>query len=441
MAGRAPHHATSDGSLVVSVVRFCRLLRQWGVPVAASASQTAVEAMREIDLSRREDFRHALALTLVRRPEDMPLFIYLFNAFWGTGTRRAPAMPGEEEPSRPADLPRLDHRGSGDDDTGPDAGVSRVESSSGIAELELDDVQASRAAITGAPAGKTLGPAALPERAELQRLALTLSQALATRPSRRRIRDAAGRIADPRGMMRDSLRYGGIPIQFRWKRRRIARTRLLVFCDVSRSMDEYAAFFLRFAAAVLRRMWRIEIFLFANDIVRVGDRWAEETWGDVQVGMAACGVGTQIGKSLGRFLDAYETSLLGSGTIVMILSDGLDTGEPQLIETVMERLRRRARAIIWLNPLLHLEGYEPRAAGMAAALKHVDVFAPVHDLPSMWDLVSTIRALATRPRGGFRPRGLEQRDGRAPEPLRSITSSGGHVAASCDAPLERREGT
>jgi len=79
-------------------------------------------------------------------------------------------------------------------------------------------------------------------------------------------------------MLRDSLRYGGLPIEFRWKRRRVARTRLLLFCDVSRSMDEYAAFFLRFAAAVLRRLWRVEAFLFANDIVRVGDRWAEEVW-------------------------------------------------------------------------------------------------------------------------------------------------------------------
>jgi uncharacterized protein len=441
MTTHPPQDPASDGSLVISVVRFCRLLRLWGIPTAASASQTAIEAMREIDLSRREDFRHALALTLVRRPEDMALFVYLFNAFWGTGTMRAPAMPGEETPSRPADLPRLDHRGTSGEDASADGGVQRLESAPGIAELELDDVQASRAAITGAPAGKQLGPAALPERAELQRLALTLSQVLATRPSRRRIRDAAGRIADPRGMLRDSLRYGGIPIEFRWKRRRIARTRLLVFCDVSRSMDEYAAFFLRFAAAVLRRIWRIEVFLFANDVVRVSDRWAEDAWGDLQSGVSACGGGTQIGKSLGRFLDAYDTSLLGSGTIVMVLSDGLDTGEPDLIETAMERLRRRARAIIWLNPLLHLEGYEPRAAGMAAALKHVDVFAPVHDLPSMWDLVSTIRALATRPRGGFQPRGLERRSGMAPEPQMSVTSSGGEVAAWRGVPPERREGT
>jgi uncharacterized protein with von Willebrand factor type A (vWA) domain len=442
MAEHARLDAAAHGNLVVSVVRFCRLLRQWGVPVAAGASQTAIEALREIGLARREDFRHALALTLVRRPEDMPLFLYLFNAFWGTATQRAPGMLGEEDGARPAHLSGLDRRGASDSAaTCRDGDPDHLESAPGIAELELDDVLASRAALTGRPYGRMLAATAWPERAELQRLALTLSQVLATRPSRRRIRDAAGNIPDPRGMLRDSLRYGGIPVEFRWKRRRIARTRLLLFCDVSRSMDEYAAFFLRFAAAVLRRMWRIEVFLFANDVVRVSDRWAEQAWGDLQAGMPDCGGGTQIGKSLSRFLDAYDTSLLGSGTIVMILSDGLDTGDTNLIDRAMERLRRRARAIVWLNPLLHLEGYEPRAAGMAAALKHVDVFAPVHDLPSMWDLVGTIRALATRPRGGFQPHGLDRRSGMAPEPQMSVTSSGSDVAPRRDVPPERREGT
>src|SRR5262249_5707765 len=177
-------------------------------------------------------------------------------------------------------LSGLDRRGaSGGDVTRPDGDPDHLESAPGVADLEVDDVLAIRAARTGRPYGRRLGAPAPPERAEPQRLALTPSQGRANRPSRRRIRDAAGNIPDPRGMLRDSLRYGGIPIEFRWKRRRIARTRLLLFCDVSRSMDDYAAFFLRFAAAVLRRMWRIEVFLFAHDVARVSDRPAEEASG------------------------------------------------------------------------------------------------------------------------------------------------------------------
>jgi uncharacterized protein with von Willebrand factor type A (vWA) domain len=317
-------------------------------------------------------------------------------------------MPGEESPSRPAEIPRRDGHGAAEDAAG-EGGTGSLQSSAGIAELELEGVRASRAATVGATSARTAEAVTHAERAELHRLALGMAQVLATRPSRRRVRDRTGRIADPRGMLRDSLRYGGIPVEFRWKRRRVARTRLLVFCDVSRSMDEYAAFFLRFAAAVLRRMWRIEVFLFANDIARVGDRWSDDAWKELAVAVPECGGGTQIGRSLQRFLDAYDASLLGSGTIAMILSDGLDTGDPALIRGAMERLRRRVRAVVWLNPLLHLDGYEPRAAGMAAALPFVDVFAPVHDMPSMWDLVITLRALVTRPRAGFRPRDVTER--------------------------------
>src|SRR5262245_15005938 len=104
--------AAAHGNLLVSVVRFCRLLRQWGVPVAAGASQAAIEALREISLARREDFRHALALTLVHRPEDMPLFLYLFNAFWGSPTHRAPGTLGEEEHERPAPPSGLHRHGA-----------------------------------------------------------------------------------------------------------------------------------------------------------------------------------------------------------------------------------------------------------------------------------------------------------------------------------------
>jgi hypothetical protein len=422
---REPMVAVPEGSLVVSVVRFCRLLRSWGVPVAAGASQTAVEALREIDLARREDFRTALALTLVRRPEDYPLFTYLFNAYWGSGATRNTIMPGEEMAERPADVAGPSPRAGGDEtDGGSETGGLRLEAAVGIAEAEIEGLQASRAAVTGATGERTARPADRHEQAELQRAAAALAKLLATRPSRRRVRDRGGRIVDPRGMLRESLRYGGLPIELRWKSRRVARTRLLLFCDVSRSMDEYAQFFLRFSAAVLRRLWRVEAFLFANDIVRVGDRWAERAWHDLSLSVPACGGGTQIGKCLQRFLDAYDVSLLGSGTIVLILSDGLDTGDPTLIATAMERLRRRAHAVIWLNPLLHLEGYEPRAAGMAAALKYVDVFAPVHDMRSMWELVAVIRALATRPRSGFRPRGLGDREPRARDPETSVTDAG-----------------
>jgi uncharacterized protein with von Willebrand factor type A (vWA) domain len=111
-----------------------------------------------------------------------------------------------------------------------------------------------------------------------------------------------------------------------------------------------------------------------------------------------CGGGTRIGASLTSFINDYADSLLGTRTIVIILSDGLETGEPAQLASAMEQIRRRSHAVVWLNPLLHLEGYEPRAAGIAAALKYVDLFAPAHDIASLWDLLTQLRMLTGRGR-------------------------------------------
>jgi hypothetical protein len=102
---------------------------------------------------------------------------------------------------------------------------------------------------------------------------------------------------------------------------------------------------------------------------------------------------------LTQFIHDYGAALLGTHSLVVILSDGLETGEPAQLGAAMEQLRRRSHAVVWLNPLLHLEGYEPRAAGIAAALKYVDLFAPAHDLASLWELQRQLRMLAGRGRG------------------------------------------
>jgi uncharacterized protein with von Willebrand factor type A (vWA) domain len=139
-------------------------------------------------------------------------------------------------------------------------------------------------------------------------------------------------------------------------------------------------------------------------LARITRIWPHRSFADLKASLPDCGGGTQIGRSLDSFLNLYGDSLLGSGTIVIILSDGLDAGDPALVESAMDRLRHRCHAVIWLNPLLHLKGYEPRAAGMAAALKYVDVFAPVHDLASMHALVNQIRELTRSGRGELRNR-------------------------------------
>lgn len=386
--------AAEETDLVRAVVRFARLLRLWGARTPTGGARVALRALRQVDVTRREDFRCALRVALVNRPEDLALFDYLFNSYWRRRSGR-PA-PTEELPNRPVDQQRLGRSARDDEAEGPRGAFRQVGVSLGVERSEGEDARrAARAARSGAERGE------LPERegglpAEIDRVARAFSAALALRPSRRRVPDPLGRQPDPRATLRRSLRHGGIPVELRHRRRRIARSRLLLFCDVSRSMDPYAPVLLEFGEALRRRAWRVEVFLFASELVRLegGERAAARS--ALREAAARCGGGTQIGEGLRRFLEDYGSGLLGRGTVVVVLSDGLDAGEPEVLAAALRRIRRGARAVVWLNPLLSMEGYEPRARGMAAALPYVDVFAPAHDTESLWEAIGAIEGLTGR---------------------------------------------
>lgn len=395
--------ASRETDLVAAVVGFTRLLRHWGVSLHAGASQVALDALRQIELIDREDFRSALRIALLHRPEDRALFDYLFNAYFAMGPRRLEGPANEGLSNRPVDAKRLGRDVADGDASGPAGGFQRLGSSLALAEdAPSNDVRGVRSARRGIGHGDDDGEGS-GHAADLDRVATGLSKLLATRTSRRRKIDSRGKLLDLRATMRRSLRRGGIPVELCRQRRRIARTRLALFCDVSRSMDEYASLLLDFAAAMMRRMWHVDVFLFASELVRVNDLWRERDARDLRGRVPDCGGGTQIGASLDAFLDGYGDALLGPATITIVLSDGLDAGEPERLASAMERISRRSRAVIWLNPLLALDGYEPKARGMAAALPHVDVFAPVSDAASLWKLVERFRAFGgSRHARGFR---------------------------------------
>lgn len=392
--------ARACDDLVLAVVQFCRLLRLRGVRLHSDAAQTALAALREIDVTERNDFRTTLRIALVQRPEDLAPFAYFFNLFWGTGRPAGEAnRAADSSVNGLSDAERLgeatpEAEAGAEEALSSDA-HSRITPGREAAHLPDDSpIRKMKAAMVGGGRreGEVPGLAAS-EAAELERLARELAPILATRRSRRWMRTPRGSSIDLRKALRSSLRYGGTPIELPRRARRMTRTRLVIFCDVSRSMDEDAAFFLRFAAAVLRRLWKVEVFLFATDIVRVTPLWLRESWSTLLLRVPDCGGGTRIGACLARFLEEHERSLVGGDTIVMIFSDGLDAGDPMVLDLALERLGRRSRAICWLNPLSHLEGYEPTAQGMAVALRHLDVFAPAHDLASLSELVRDLRVL------------------------------------------------
>ena len=393
--------ATPRGSLVTSAVEFCRLLKHRGIAVSPGASQYALRALGEIDITRRADFRAALRLTLLKKPEDIPLFNYLFDDYWRTDgdddaasqshtTDQKQASDNPDGPPEPGE-PNVDETGDGEDrETLSSLGQENLTEDESPADG--DENQLAPAARWGARPRASSDDLLVHDPAELDRVARALAAELALRRSRRKERNRHGRYIDFRTLMRKSLNYGGLPPTLSWRRPRVTRAQLLIFCDVSRSMEQHAKLLLHFASAIFRHAWRVEVFLFANHLIRVTDRWLDSDWSDLTKSFGGCGGGTEIGESLATFISDYDYCLTGNKSTIIILSDGLDAGDPAMIERNLTQLKRRSRQVIWLNPLLATRGYEPTARGMAAALPYIDVFAPAHDVNAFWQMIEYLRS-------------------------------------------------
>jgi uncharacterized protein with von Willebrand factor type A (vWA) domain len=204
---------------------------------------------------------------------------------------------------------------------------------------------------------------------------------------RREARARHGRRLDLQGTIRRSVASGGTPFRLVWKDRRRVRPRLVLLLDVSRSMTLYSFFYLRLARALSAELADVHSFIFHTRVTAVSqalhdpDPWrAQERLHLIAQGWAG---GTRIGDSLAQFNREHAPRLVHSRTAVVILSDGYDTGAPEVLSDALVQLRRRARRIVWLNPLASRPGYAPVSQGMAAALPHLDLLAPGADLASI----------------------------------------------------------
>lgn len=234
------------------------------------------------------------------------------------------------------------------------------------------------------------------EIALLGRLMARLRLRAPERRTRRR-RTAPSGDPDLRRTLRRAMRTGGEPIDRAWRRRRRQRRRLLLVLDVSGSMSTYSRALAMFAHAALRSGPDWEAFAFGTRLTRMTRALAASD-PDAAFTAAAAEVsdwdgGTRIGASIKRLIDEYGRTRVVRGSVCVILSDGLDVGDPQLLGEQMERLSRLAHHIIWLNPLKGSHSYEPLARGMAAALPHIDVFRPGHNLQSLEDVADVIARL------------------------------------------------
>jgi uncharacterized protein len=358
-----------------SIVGFCQFARAHGLTAGVQQTLTALEAAQAIGESDRQDLAMALRTALTASKEEWDLFLPLWDAFF-SGAHRASA-PREEATSSRLKAVR------------PKAGSSALTGNS----MDVDSpAEGEGKEVSGASAERKLqrmdfSKVPQDDLTSLEEISLRLFRRMSLRLSRKlQIKELADRV-DLRRTIRRSIPRGGDPIVLALRGRKAQEHRLVIFLDISGSMNAYSLFLVRFAYALHKYFRRVHTFLFSTEVVEISEvlRSADLPGVLRELSQKAAGWagGTKIGESLGDFSRQYGRKLLSRNTVFMMLSDGWDTGEPEILAEQVRGIANRVRKLIWLNPLLGLEEYEPVTRGMAAALPYVDVFAPAHNLESL----------------------------------------------------------
>jgi len=348
----------------------------------------AVRALEIVDLMDRHEVYLALRTVLVNRIEEQPAFDRSFEAFW---TYRADEGQGLDGLISTVPSPRAD------EEHAPDSLEAVQEKQAQIALDDWDDGEASEDEPLEVPGlsdrevlmEQDFSTFPAEQLDEVARLTVLIAKRLARRVSRRRKPTRRGGIVDLRRSMRANLMKGEI-IDLRRRARRRRKVRLVLLCDVSGSMDLYSRFLLQFLYALQNVFGRVETFTFATRLTRVSDLLRGPSYKRALKRLTEVrdwSGGTRIGDAIRDFNQEWA-HLVDRRTIVLILSDGWDTGEPDVLAQEMLTLKRRAGRVLWLNPLLGNPSYEPLTRGMAAALPLVDHFAAAHNLSSLRELAT-----------------------------------------------------
>ena len=376
--------------LIRRFIGFVRLLRLHEFRVGVNEALDALRTVERTGLLKPDRLRWGLKSLLCSDAEEWRSFDDLFDRYWlppnqtawvqrAGGSARVADAQTADAMSR-SKITQADRAEHGDDagaaGGGARGGASQRESvGSGDFGLLSDEEQ----------------------RRQVERMAERIARAMRKRILRRMRVDRLGRRVHLRRTIRRSLSYGGMPLSLMFRRRRRRLPRLVLLLDVSRSMSIYSLLFLRFARGMLAAFGDAQAFAFHTRLVPVSDalreRDSERLREKLEIISLGWSGGTRIGECLERFNREYAANALGKRAVVIIVSDGLDTGAPELIAEQLAAIRRHARRIVWLNPLLGREGYEPTAGGMQAALPFIDVFAPAHNLDSLMALESRLIAV------------------------------------------------
>lgn len=369
-------------AVVRHVVTFGRVLREVGLEVGPGRVADALRGVGAVDLTRQEDVYFALRQTLVSRHDELDLFDRAFNAWF----LRAPVLP----PVRTAPSPVAQQT----------VGESLSDGAGSEQDDEMGDPLELGASGHELLRDKDFAEMTPDEYRRVRRLIAAIAGNRPLRDSRRRRSDPRGDRLDMRRLIRYSLRTGGDPVDRPYRARKKVPRKLVVLCDVSGSMDAYARALVLFLHAAVGSGPGVEAFAFGTRLSRLtpelGTRDPDSALEKCTEAVTDWGSGTRIGASLKEFNDLYGKRALSRGAVVVIVSDGWERQDPELVGREMARLARAAYAVVWVNPLKGNPEYQPLAGGMRAALPYVDRFLSGHNLRSLEELAAVLAGIERR---------------------------------------------
>jgi uncharacterized protein with von Willebrand factor type A (vWA) domain len=356
------------------LARLGRALRSAGAGTTVRDELDAAEALTLVDRGDREEVHRALRVALKVPRADFETYDRLFDTFW-RGAAHLPSRPRPAVEGATAPRGRLLHWDPETRRMGTGDGAAPAGDRPGYSPEAL----LRRKAFTEDWSGRDL--------VRMERLLARLARRLATRRSRRWVPTPGRGRADVRASYRRALRTSGELVRLARRARAVEEPRVAFLLDTSGSMDTHSRFLLTFALALRRAAPRAEVFAFNTGLVHLTRSLAPGKVRLTLERLAAAVPDWSGGTRIGDCLDAFHHEHLARGpagrTVVVVLSDGLDHGDPERLAAAARRIQGRARRLVWLNPLLGDPRYEPAAAGMRAALPHVDHFASAHDLESL----------------------------------------------------------
>ena len=388
-------YATIRGQgTLANLLAFGRVLKEAGVRVSLSQVMDASRSLELVDIARRADFYSVLRSNLVSDKEEIPLFDRVFDFFWQDHSP-------EESPMESVEMTPSSSEEKQGDSSGAGGSLEEVVAQASSQEAKLSEEAERFSVPTYSPHEalhkKDFSEMGIEESRAISRAILLIATKIATQVSRRKKRATKGEEIDPRWTMRKNIKYGGEIIQLFSRKRRIKKTRVVLLCDVSGSMDCYSRFLIQFMYGLQNELWGVETFVFSTSLSRITHLIRTKDIGSalerISHSVLGWSGGTNIGRSLYTFNREFAPSLVTHRTVIVIISDGWDRGDVGLLEREMKNLKRRAHKIIWLNPLLASENYEPLCKGMQAALPYLDLFLSVHNLNSLITLGRNLQRL------------------------------------------------